>query len=115
MQAVLGLIPYHALCAVDDICRDFLAPVCGQAVHEQGIVMCQVHQLAVDLELAESLLTCFLLFFLAHAGPYIGNHEIAVGAGSRGVMGDFDMVTTFIDELLIGFEAGRAGDIELIE
>jgi hypothetical protein len=54
VHAVFGLVPDHALRAVDDRRRDFLAAMRRQAVHEQRLGTRDTHHLASTCQSAKS-------------------------------------------------------------
>src|SRR6476660_3465499 len=69
MQPVLSLVPDDALWSVDDVGRDFLAPVCRQTVHEERIGACCTHHFGVDLPVFECPLALCILVLESNAGP----------------------------------------------
>ena len=50
MQAVFRLIEDYRVDRIDDLVGNFLAAMCGQAVHEQRIGFGELHQSAIHLE-----------------------------------------------------------------
>ena len=53
MQTVFGLIKNDRLRTVDNAGCNLFAPVCGQAVHEEGPIGCPRHELGRDRESGE--------------------------------------------------------------
>src|SRR5712691_12878234 len=69
VQAVLGLIEHDAGLAVEHGVGDLLAPVRGQAVHDQRPRPGEPHHRVVDLIALEGLQPLLALTLLPHARP----------------------------------------------
>src|SRR5207247_1004129 len=84
VQPVFRFVPHHALRSVDDLGGDFLAAMCGQAVHEHRVGFCRVHHPRVDHPAGEGSRSLFVLSFETHAGPHVGRDEVdAAASGDR--------------------------------
>src|SRR5438552_14241396 len=84
VQPVFRFVPHHALRSVDDVGGDFLAAMCGQAVHEHRVGLCRVHHPRVDHPAGEGSRSLFVLSFETHAGPHVGRDEVdAAASGDR--------------------------------
>src|SRR3990167_241775 len=81
VHAIFRLVPDDGLGAVDDVGFHFLAPVRGQAVHEQGVGLGGGHHLLVHAPVGEREAARFVLGFVAHAGPHIGGDDVGTLAG----------------------------------
>ena len=76
VQPVLGLLPHHALRAVDHLRGDLLAAVRRQAVHEQRVLLRRLHHLGVDHPVLEVALARLVLRLEAHRGPDVGGDQV---------------------------------------
>ena len=81
VAAVLGLVPDHALRAVEHVGVDLLAAVGRQAVHDDRVGRGERHQLGGDRVVAERRQPGGGLLLLAHRDPRVGDDD--VGAGRR--------------------------------
>src|SRR5687768_16741778 len=78
VEAVLGLVEDHGLCAFDDVFRDFLTPVGGQVVHEDSVRLREGHEVGTHLVGLEGLDTGAVAGFLTHRGPDVGVNDVGV-------------------------------------
>ena len=92
---------------------DFLAPVGGQAVHEQRLRVGPVHQRRVHLILGEALDAVGLLVFLAHGGPHVGDHQVGAFDRLGGVALQGDPVRERVHQVRRRLEALRAAHHQL--
>src|SRR5512135_1575171 len=76
VQPVLRLVPYAGLPAFNDLGGDFLAPVGGQAVQEDGVGVGEPHQLRVHRIAAKRVAAGFCLGLLPHRSPHVGVHDM---------------------------------------
>ena len=79
MQAILGLVPHHALRAIEHLGGDFFTAVRGQTMQEDGVRCRQCHEWRVDLIQRKSEGTLRLLLLLPHRGPHVGGHHVGAG------------------------------------
>src|SRR5438093_269536 len=86
VQPVLGLVPDARLRALDHLGRDFLAPMRGEAVQEDGRGIGELHQLGVHRVAAERVAARLRFALLPHRGPNVGVDD--VGARHR-LLGHF--------------------------
>jgi len=113
VQPVLGFRKYHALRTVDDLGSDFLAPVGRQAMHEQRVGFSGSHGFGVDLKILKHGFALFLLFFLTHASPDVGHHQIGLLSGLLGRIEKRHPMPGGIDDALLRAVIDRAGDVQL--
>jgi hypothetical protein len=78
---VVSLLISCRIRRIDDLVGDLLAAVGRQAVHENGVLLGQRHEPAVDLEGGENAGPFFLFGFLSHGGPDV--RVDGVGAAHR--------------------------------
>src|SRR3989338_2055557 len=64
--------------AVYHIIRYFLAPVRGQAMHEEAVLLRKLHQLCIDLKTPERLEPLLRLPLLSHAHPHIRIYDVGI-------------------------------------
>lgn len=86
VQAILCLIPDHTLLAINYLGTYLFTTMCRQAVHKEGVIGSAGHYRLVDLIVGKGGLTLFLLLFLPHAGPDIGDYQV-------GTLGSLNRVT----------------------
>ena len=91
VHPVFRLIPYHRLRPVDHVGLNLLAPVRGQAVHEEGVGLGRSHHFGVHTPVGKGLLARFVLGFVAHAGPHIGGDKIRILASLVRILEEFHM------------------------
>src|SRR5439155_759382 len=90
VEPVLRLVEGDRVRAVEHRVGDLLAPMGGQAVHDQHRGLREAHDRLVDLVAAERLLTPHPLRLLSHARPHVGVDHVGPGRGLPRVLGDLD-------------------------
>src|SRR4051812_21993538 len=75
VQTVLGLVEDDGKRTVDDVVRHFLAPVCGQAMHEYRVPARSCHKPLIDLIWHQQVVAMRLLL-VSHRDPAIGHDGI---------------------------------------
>ena len=90
MQAILGLIEHGRLRAIHHRVGDLLAAVRRQAVHEERVLVCAVHQRTVDLVGLEDVMAARLVL-LVHGYPGIGDDQIGARNGPFGIVAEHDL------------------------
>ena len=111
MQAIFSFVPDYALFTIDNFCTDFFTSMSWQAMHEKRFIIGQRHQLCSYLVITEGLLTNFLFLFLSHAGPDIGNDQVAVGTCRAHIGCDLDEISSLINEFLVWLKTFGTGDV----
>mmetsp|Transcript_58873 Transcript_58873/g.137545 ORF Transcript_58873/g.137545 Transcript_58873/m.137545 type:complete len:286 (+) Transcript_58873:68-925(+) len=82
MQSVLSLVKDYRLRAIDNFCCLLHSSCCWQAIHEDGIRLCQLQQLSIHLVWHEHCLSLlFLLLRYAIAHPTIAINNVNAGDG----------------------------------
>src|SRR6185369_14628224 len=76
VQTILSLVPHAALRTLDHIVRHFLTAVRRQTVQKDRGGIGALHELRIDGESGERLLTLLLLLLLAHRRPDVGIHHV---------------------------------------
>src|SRR5918996_1048638 len=90
VQAVLGLVPHHRVRPVDHLVRDLLATMCGETVHDDGVVHGQRQLIGVDPEGGEHQDALGVLSLLAHRGPHVRVQDVRAVHGGQRVVPDLD-------------------------
>src|SRR5438876_2433037 len=90
VEPALRLVEGDRVRAVEHRVGDLLAPMGGQAVHDQHRGLREAHDRLVDLVAAERLLTPRSLRLLSHARPHVGVDHVGPGRGLPRVLGDLD-------------------------
>src|SRR5437867_1840782 len=113
VEPVLRLVEGDRVRAVEHRVGDLLAPMGGQAVHDQHRGLREAHDRLVDLVAAERLLTPRSLRLLSHARPHVGVDHVGPGRGLPRVLGDLDPAaepTRRVQDPRGRLVAGRARD-----
>src|SRR4051812_36231393 len=91
VEAVLGLVEYLRLRALDHRVRHFLAPVRRKAVEKNRAGLRQLHQLLVDAVALERHAPLLGFLFLAHGRPHVGVDDVRALGRFLGILGDEDL------------------------
>ncbi len=89
VQAVLRLVEHHRLRPVDDLVGHLLAPVGGQAVHEQRVGLGAGHQPVIDLVGLQQVVPARAVA-VAHRHPGVGDDAVGAFHGLVRIGADAD-------------------------
>src|SRR5437773_293793 len=114
MESVFRLVDDDRLRTVDDVVRDFEAPMRGQAMHDHGVRLRAVEELRVHLIRAKQFFAFLLLPLLSHRDPDVGVDDVGLAGSGRRVRHDVDggtarlrETTGLFEHIRIGLVAGR--------
>ena len=113
MQAVFRFVPDDRLRAVDHFGGDFLAAVCRQAVHEQGVRRGAAHLVGIHVPVGERFLACGVFLFEAHTGPDIRSDQIGAFTGIGRVVETGEVTVIRRYQTQVDVIAFRRGDIDV--
>ena len=99
MHAVLGLLKDFICVSLEYIRCDFLSAVRRQAVEHHTTLVCYGHKLLVYLIALKRRLADFLLLFLSHGRPNVGENNVGVLCRLFGVSYDFKLIAKALAEL----------------
>lgn len=111
VEAIFGLPENSVGVGFEDICRDFLATVGGEAVHDEGSGRSS-EEFGVDLVFLKLGEAIGGFFFLAHADPDVGIEDVGSGDGFGEVFGDGDFTTSPGNEVSGRLEGAGGGEAE---
>src|SRR5882672_6047569 len=109
VQAVLRLVPHHALRAVDHLGRHLFAAMRRQAVHEESVLLRRAHHVGVDLPVVERAPALLVLGLEAHRGPDVGRHQVGAARGLHRVG---EGLAVLVELFLLDLVARRGRDVQ---
>ncbi len=112
MEPVFRLVPHDRLGSVDHRCRDLVAPVGGQAVHEDRVVRGLFHERLVDRVGPEQLLAPRGVL-LPHRHPGVGDDAVGPAHRLDRIVGELDVGALAFRPLqhrILRVELRRAGE-----